>query len=79
MVPKSYPWFGGLLAAILVFSAVGCIPGVAILRKLRILNWDYAKQEQAETGGYTQSTAAFIRSVSSVDSGHNSDEVVVTP
>lgn len=79
MIPKSYPWFGGLLAAILVFSAVGCIPGVAILRKLRILNWDYAKQEQAETGGYTQSTAAFIRSVSSVDSGHNSDEVVVTP
>ena len=79
MVPVSYPWFGGLLAAILVFSAVGCIPGIAILRKLRWLNWDYAKQEQAETFGHTQSTAAFIRSISSVDSGHNSDEVVITP
>ena len=78
MVPQSYPWYGGLLAAILVFAAVGCIPGVAVLRKFRIMNWDYAKQEQAETGGYTQSTAAFIRSVSSVDSGNTYDDVVIT-
>lgn len=78
MVPKSYPWYGGALAVVLVFSAVGCIPVIALLRKLRILVWDYAKQEAAETIGHTQSTAAFIRSVSSVGS-INSDEVVVTP
>lgn len=67
MIQKGYPWFGALIACILVFSAVGCIPVIAILRKFRILNWDYAKQIQAEMHGHTQSTARFIRSVSSVE------------
>lgn len=77
MVNANYPWYAAVIAFILVFSSIGCIPGIAILRKFRILNWDYAKQIQAEMHGHTQSTAKFIRSVSSVDndSGHNSDEI----
>jgi len=67
MVNANYPWYAILIAFILVFSSIGCIPGIAILRKLKILNWNYAKQIQAEMHGHTQSTAKFIRSVSSVD------------
>lgn len=67
MVQKGYPWFGTMLAFILVLSAVGCIPMIAILRKFKILNWSYSKQIQAEMHGHTESTAKFIRSVSSVD------------
>ena len=67
MIQKPLPWWGGLIAFGLVFMAIGCIPITAIGRKLHILNWNYAKQAQSETGGYTQSTAKFIRSVSSVD------------
>lgn len=77
MVDADYPWYAAVVAFVLVFSSIGCIPVIAILRKLKILNWDYAKQIQADTHGHTQSTAKFIRSVSSVDndSGHNSDEL----
>ena len=81
MVNADYPWYAALFAFLLVFSSLGCIPGIALLRKFKILNWNYAKQIQAEMHGHTQSTAKFIRSVSSVDndSGHNSDEQVVPP
>lgn len=77
MVNADYPWYAAVLAFVLVFSSIGCIPVIAILRKFKILNWNYAKQIQAETHGHTQSTAKFIRSVSSMDndSGHNSDEL----
>ncbi|KAL3860692.1 hypothetical protein ACJMK2_010783 [Sinanodonta woodiana] len=68
MVDKGYPWYGGMVAFILIFSAVLCIPAVAILRKLGISKWNSAKYHQAETGGYTESTAKFIRSVSSIGS-----------
>ncbi|KAL4234279.1 hypothetical protein ACF0H5_005930 [Mactra antiquata] len=67
VVDKSYPWYAAVIAAILVLSSVGCIPVIAILRKLKILNWNYAKQIQTEMHGHTQSTAKFIRSVTSVD------------
>ncbi|KAK3086251.1 hypothetical protein FSP39_015776 [Pinctada imbricata] len=78
VVQTSYPWWGGVIAAFLVFSSVLCIPGVAILRKLGFLRFtgssDYAKNIQAETAGHTQSTAAFLRGDDN-DSGHNSDEL----
>ncbi|KAL5021438.1 hypothetical protein ScPMuIL_000593 [Solemya velum] len=75
-----YPWYTGVIAALLIFSSVLCIPGVAILRKCGCLKYDRAKANASETGGHTSSTMAFIRSTSTVaddnDSGHNSEEVI---
>lgn len=80
MEEANYPWYTGVIAAILIFSSVLCIPGVAILRKMGCLKYDHAKAGTAETGGHTSSTMAFIRSTSTVaddnDSGHNSEEVI---
>ena len=56
--------------------AVGCIPIIAICRKLRILNWNYAKQVQAEMGGHTESTAKFIRSVSSMNGSDENGQIL---
>ena len=79
VVQASYPWWGGVIAAFLVFSSVLCIPGVAILRKLGFLRFsgggDYAKNIQAETAGHTTSTTAFLKTGEDDDSGHNSDEL----
>lgn len=67
MVDAHYPWYAAALAILLITMSIGCIPTIAVLRKFRISNWDYAKQEIALTVGHTQSTAKFIRSVSSID------------
>ncbi|KAH3692540.1 hypothetical protein DPMN_193089 [Dreissena polymorpha] len=82
MIPRDYPWYGVVIAFILVLSSVGCIPVIAILRRLKILNWNYAKQIQAEEKGYTQSTAKFLRSATSVDDdndGRSGEEAIVRP
>lgn len=81
MTDRFYPWFAGLMAAFLVLVSVLCIPGVAILRKFGILRYkDYAKGAQAQTGGHTTSTVAFMRTAAEDnDSGHNSDEINEDP
>ncbi|WAR13044.1 S6A17-like protein [Mya arenaria] len=66
-INRSYPWYGAMIAFVLVFSSIGCIPLIALLRKFKVLNWNYAKQIQTEMKGHTQSTAKFLRSVSSVE------------
>ncbi|XP_061196290.1 sodium- and chloride-dependent transporter XTRP3-like [Saccostrea echinata] len=75
MVPETYPWWGGATAAFLVLSSVLCIPGVALARKLGFFKFEgpTSKNIVIETGGYTQSTAAFLKPDN--DSGHNSDEI----
>ncbi|XP_062592995.1 sodium- and chloride-dependent transporter XTRP3-like [Saccostrea cucullata] len=75
MVPETYPWWGGATAALLVLSSVLCIPGVALARKLGFFKFEgpTSKNIIIETGGHTQSTAAFLKSDN--DSGHNSDEI----
>ena len=62
MEDKSYPWFAGMMCAILVLSSVLFMPGVAILRKLGFLKYNRAKAEQANTKGVTQSTTRFLGS-----------------
>lgn len=75
MVAAGYPWWAGAIAAFLVLSSVLCIPGVALLRKLGYFKFEgpTAKNIVVETGGHTQSTAAFLKSDN--DSGHNSDDI----
>jgi hypothetical protein len=75
MVQEKYPWWAGAIAAFLVLCSVLCIPVVAILRKLGFLKFEgpTAKNIVVETGGHTQSTAAFLKSDN--DSGHNSDDI----
>lgn len=75
MVPEKYPWWAGAIAAFLVLSSVLCIPVVAVARKLGFLKFEgpTAKNIVVETGGHTQSTAAFLKSDN--DSGHNSDDI----
>lgn len=79
----SYPWYAGMMAAVLVLSSVLCIPGNALLRKLGIVKMSYSKKVQADMHGVTSSTVAFTKAANGdddgdSDSGHNSDEVNVT-
>ncbi|KAK6185486.1 hypothetical protein SNE40_007708 [Patella caerulea] len=75
--PKLYPWYAGVMCAVLVLFSIMWMPGIALLKKFGILSYDQAKASAANTGGHTSSTAAFVRSGVTIneenDSGHNSD------
>ena len=78
MESRPYPWYAGMMCAVLVLSSVLFMPGVAILRRLGILKYDRAKAAAADTQGHTVSTARFLGSSLSTrsedrDSGLNSD------
>lgn len=76
---RSYPWYAGMMAAILVLSSTLCIPGNALLRKLGILKMSYSKKAQADMQGVTCSTVAFTKDAANddkdSDSGHSSEEL----
>lgn len=78
MEDAPYPWFAGMMCAVLVLASVLFMPGVAILRRVGILKYDRAKAAQADTRAATVSTARFLGSNFSTrsedrDSGLNSD------
>lgn len=47
---------------------------MAILRKIGVLKYDYAKAAVIDTIGVTSSTTAFVPVPIEIDSGHNSDD-----
>lgn len=74
--PKPYPWYAGLVSALLVLSSVLFMPGVALLRRVGLMKYDRAKAAQADTHGHTVSTTRFLGSTLSArseDSGLISD------
>ena len=77
LVKAGYPPFAAFCAILLALVPILCIPGLALLRKFGLLlGKDVAKSTQAQTGGHTASTVAFMRTqTDDNDSGHNSDEL----
>jgi hypothetical protein len=57
-----FPWYASLICGVIVFISVMWIPGIAILRKLGILEYNHEKRFAAQVHKYTPSTVKLFGS-----------------
>ncbi|XP_059159319.1 sodium-dependent neutral amino acid transporter B(0)AT1-like [Physella acuta] len=80
MEKECYPWYASVACGVLVFASVLWIPGIALLRKCGVLQYDHAKKLASDIHRATVSTTKFLGGSQwsarsdDRDSGHNSDE-----